>query len=353
MWNQSNIHCRRSSRQISRRFFYSLAGASILALAACTTPAEHNNPLDPQSPGFTDSGSIAGQVTSYYQPFQSLAGARIHLLSDGTASMQSDATGKFMFNALPPASYALVAEAPGYAADTASVEVFSRQTSTIDFHLDALPLMEAATVTAAHVKTRASASDTDLVFLDIRATVLDPDGPNDIARVRVDMPAFAFSDTLARSQAANTWERILAPEELKTASGAGIDPYNLVGTAFQLVISDAPGATVISAPFQLARVIAEEPLPLDPANGVTVTTGAPQLQWQTPVLAFEHTLTLHVYKVVSGFQTLLLTIPELAAGSNSLPYPGRLTSGSYFWTVTIVDHFGNSSRSKEATFQVE
>lgn len=336
-----------------QRVFCSLTMVTVLAQWSCTTPAEHSNPLDPQSPNFTDKGSIAGQITSYYQPFQFLSGARVSLLSHSGASVQSDAAGKFMFSALAPASYTLVAEAPGHAADTTTVEVFSRQTSTIDFHLDALPFVEEANVTSAHVKTHASASDTDLVFLDIRATMHDPDGPNDIARVRVDVSAFAFSDTLARGQPANSWQRIFAQDELKAANGAAIDPYNLVGAPFQIIATDAPGASATSPPFQLARVIAEEPLALEPANGETITTGAPQLRWQTPALAFEYTLTLHVYKTVSGFQTLLLTIPGLPAGSNTAPYPGRLTSGSYFWTVTIIDRFGNSSRSKEATFQVQ
>lgn len=346
-----DIFCLKHFLRGGRRMGHALAGA--LILWSCTTPAEHSNPLDPQSPNFTDKGSITGQITSYYQPFQFLSGARVSLLSHSGASMQSDANGRFLFSALTPAPYTLVAEVLGYAADTLTVEVFSRQTSTIDFRLDALPLVETATVTSAHVKTRASASDTDLVFLDIRAMVLDPDGPNDVTRVRVDVPTLAFNDTLARGQATNSWQRIFSQDELKTADGVAIDPYNLVGTPFQAIASDAPGAIVISAPFQLARVIVEEPFPLEPANGETLTTGAPQLKWQTPPLAFEHTFTLHVYKIVSGFQTLLLTIPGLVAGSNTAPYPGRLTSGSYFWTVTIVDHFGNSSRSKEATFQVE
>lgn len=333
-----------------RRMCHALAGT--LILLSCTAPAEHSNPLDPQSPNFTDKGNLAGQVTGYYQPFRSLSGARIALLPTGT-SMSSDANGRFMFSALSPASYTLVAEASGYAADTLTVEVFSRLTSTVDFRLNALPQVPEAFVTSAHVRTRASASDTDLVFLDVRTVVFDPDGPNDITRVRVEVPTFAFNDTLARGQSANSWQRIFAPDELRTTDGAGIDPYNLVGTAFHIIAADAPGANVISTPFQLARVIAEEPLPLEPANGVSLTTGAPQLKWQTPPLAFEHTFTLHVYKIVSGFQTLLLTIPGLPAGSNTAPYPGRLTSGSYFWTVTIVDRFGNSSRSKEATFQVE
>ncbi len=330
-----------------------LTMVAVLTRWSCTTPAEHSNPLDPQSPDFTDKGGIAGQVTSYYQPFQSLSAARIYLLSNGGASMQSDADGRFMFSALAPASYTIVAEAPGHAADTATVEVFSRQTTTVNFRLDALPQVQDASVISAHVRTRASASDTDLVFLDIRAVVLDPDGPNDLTRVRVEVPTFAFNDTLTRGQPANSWQRIFAQDELKAANGAIIDPYNLVGAPFQIIATDAPGASVTSAPFQLARVIAEEPLPLAPANGETITTGAPQLRWQTPALAFDHTLALHVYKTVSGFQTLLLTIPGLPAGSNAAPYPGRLTSGSYFWTVTIVDRFGNSSRSKEATFQVQ
>ncbi len=321
-------------------------------LFSCTTPAEHSNPLDPESPAYLNRGIITGIVTSFYQPYRPLSGADIHLLPTGT-SRRSDANGKFTFAELAPGRYTLWATTAGYTTDSAEVEVAARETRVVDFRLNALPLVADARVTAAHVKTRASLSDTDFVFLTVTAEVLDGDGSNDLQRVRVEIPAAAFADTLRRGNSNGRWERTFPPEELRNQSGSLVDPYNLVGESFRIDARDMPGAQVTSAPFQLVRVIAEEPLPQEPANGEVLTTNAPQLKWFMPPLTFEHTFTIQVFKLISGFQTLLLTIPELPAGTTAAPYPGRLTTGSYFWTVTVTDRFGNSSRSKEATFVVQ
>ncbi len=321
-------------------------------LFSCTTPAEHSNPLDPESPAYLDRGVLSGTVTSFYQPFRPLPDADIHLLETG-ASRRSNANGEFTFAGLAPGRYTLRATSAGYAADSAEVEVAARETRVLSFRLNALPLVADARVTAAHVKTRASLSDTDFVFLTITAEVFDGDGNNDLQRVQVEIPAAAFADSLRRSSSNGIWERTFPPEELRAGNGNLIDPYNLVGELFRIRATDAPGARVTSAPFQLVRVIAEEPLPQEPANGEVLTTNAPQLKWLMPPLTFEHTFTIHVFKLISGFQTLLLTIPELPAGTTAAPYPGRLTTGSYFWTVTVTDRFGNSSRSKEATFVVQ
>lgn len=321
-------------------------------LFSCTAPAEHSNPLDPESPAYLNKGVLSGAVTSFYPPFRPLPDADIHLLQTGV-SRRSDAKGEFSFAGLAPGRYKLVATTAGYATDSAEVEVAARETRVVNFRLNALPLIADARVTAAHVRTRASVTDTDLVFLTVTAEVRDGDGTNDVQRAHVAIPAVAFVDTLRRSNSNSTWGRTFSPEELRNQSGSLIDPFNLVGESFRIDATDAPGAQVTSAPFHLVRVIAEEPLPLEPTNGKVLTTNAPQLKWLMPPLTFEHSFTIQVFKLISGFQTLLLTISELPAGTTVAPYPGRLTTGSYFWTVTVTDRFGNSSRSKEATFVVQ
>ncbi|MDZ7407783.1 MAG: carboxypeptidase-like regulatory domain-containing protein [candidate division KSB1 bacterium] len=321
-------------------------------LLSCTTPAEHSNPLDPESPAYQEKGTITGRVTSFYQPYSPLPGAEVRLLPGGE-SRRTSTFGEFTFSGLSPGRYMLLVTAEGFADDSAGVEVAARQTREVAFHLDAVPQVTGAKVTAAHVKTRASLSDTDFVFLTVTAEVSDGDGPNDLQRVQVEIPAAAFDDSLRRSSTPARWERTFSPEELRESGGRAINPYNLVGESFHISARDAPGAQARSAPFQLVRVIAEEPLPQQPANGQVLTSHSPQLQWFMPPLSFEHTFTIQVFKLIGGFPTLLLTISELPAGTMALPYPGRLTSGSYFWTVAVVDRFGNSSRSKEATFVVQ
>lgn len=317
----------------------------LLALLSCTSPAEHSNPLDPQSPEYTTQGSLAGFVTSFYPPYQPLAGARLELQPQGVI-VQSDGEGFYSFGELARGHYTLAASAAGYAPRTVSTEVVARQTRTETFRLDALPEIVSARALSIRVATRAS--ETPFLFLDVAAAVSDRDGANDVARVRVEIPAMAFGDTLARASIPGNWQRVFSSAEL-----AGGNFYDLIGEPMRLVAQDLPGAQGNSSPFYLARIISDEPHPLAPANGEVITNRSPLLRWQLPAIPFEYELTVEVFRLDAGFPVLILTVPKLAAGTNNLPYPGSLATGSYFWTVKIIDSHGNSSRSQEAFFQVQ
>jgi hypothetical protein len=333
--------------QIPRFAFRPLTAASapMVLILACTGPAEHSNPLDPQSPNYTTRGAIAGRVTGFYQPYQPLAGALIKLQPLGFV-IESDRDGGFRFTDLAPQPYSLEITAAGYAGESQATEVFARQTSLHEFHLDGLPVVQLAQVTSAHVSTRESSDDR--FFLEIITEVSDPDGANDIKKARVEIPARAFADTLARGSGPARWQRLFSPAEL-----AAIDLYNLTGIPFQIVAEDFPGKETASSPFFLTRVIAEVPEAISPANSEMLTTDAPTFRWQTPATPFGHTFRVEVFRLDAGFPTFIAAIGNIAAGTMSIKYVGRLSSGTYYWTVKIIDAFGNSSRSKEAAFQIQ
>jgi hypothetical protein len=321
-----------------------IVGAPIICLSACTSPAEHSNPLDPQSPNYSTKGEIVGRVTGYYQPYQPLANATVRLTPPGIV-IETGQNGAFRFADLAAQSYSLEITAAGYAAASETTEVFPRRITSHEFHLDGLPTVQLAFVISAHVSTRGSADDR--IFLEVIAEASDPDGANDVKRMWVEIPARTFSDTLARSGPAR-WQRLFSPDEL-----AGLDLYNLTGTPLQIVAEDFPGEATTSAPFFLARVIAEVPETVSPANDSTLAIDAPTFVWQTPPVAFSHTFRVEVFRLDAGFPTFVTAIGNIAAGATGIRYVGRLSSGTYYWTVKIIDNFGNSSRSKEATFRVQ
>ena len=314
---------------------------------SCTSPAEHANPLDPQSPSYTTTGAITGFATSYYQPFQPVAGAMVHLLP-GDRITECDANGRYLFADVPPAGYSLAVSAPGFQTVTVSLQVLSRQLHTQDVRLNGLPVFQSPRATSARVATaNASTGIADLLFLNLEASVSDPDGANDIKKVQVTIPDVAFLDTLGRSTVSSRWERLLTPDEL-----VGIDLFNLVGKPMEVTAEDAPGARVTSAPFFLARVIAEVPQVTAPDSLKSVSSGIPNFYWQVPAVPFAHTLRIEVYRLLGGFPTFVTAIGNIAAGTPSAVYPGRLSAGTYYWTLTVQDEYGNSSRSIEATFEV-
>jgi hypothetical protein len=135
---------------------------------------------------------------------------------------------------------------------------------------------------------------------------------------------------------------------------APLNLHNLVGAPILLAAEDRAGKR--SAPFavRLARVIDEEPLPLSPINGEVVPNpSAVILRWQSPAAGFDHTFVVEIFRLDAGFPVPFFTARSVRQGSTALPYPGRFSSGAYYWTVKLLDGFGNSSRSKEATFQVQ
>jgi hypothetical protein len=342
----ANMHSR-LPQSIRPPFRGSFAVSSLAAfvMLSCTSPAEHSNPLDPLSPKYTTNGTLSGFVTTFYQPYQSVANARVELQPHGLI-VPSNAEGFYNFGELAAGTYAITASAGGYASRMINVEVLSRQARTETFRLDALPEVVVARALSARVSTHES--ENPRLFWEVIATVADRDGANDVKRVRVEISEPAFSDTLARASVTGDWQRIFTSDEL-----AGVNFHNLVGKPAQIVAEDLPGEWVVSAAFYLARIISEEPQPLAPANGEIILTHTPVLRWQLPAIPFEHVLRVEVFRLDAGFPVLILTVPNLQAGTTSLPYPGSLTSGSYFWTVQIVDSYGNISRSKEASFQVQ
>lgn len=322
------------------------SGASIVLLG-CTSPAEHSNPLDPASPLYTTRGNLRGQVTTIYQPYQALAGATVQL-QPGGMSLQSDATGRFTFDNLASGDYTLEATKAGYATRQAMITVLPRQQHHAEIRLAGLPFIAAVALTSTRVATREPPSPR--LFLEITAEADDPDGVNDITQVYVHIPGSAAPVALQRGSGLSSWQRIVPDDSLKP-----LVLQNLVGVPFVFVAEDGLGERSESRAFQLGRVIDQEPLPTFPIDGEQFPsrTNDRNLRWQLPGVFFDYVLRVEVFRLEAGFSFPIFTANNLRAGTNSLPYPGSLTSGTYYWTVKVIDAFGNSSRSKEATFVVQ
>ncbi|MFQ5631769.1 MAG: hypothetical protein ACE5I1_23600, partial [bacterium] len=246
---------------------------------------------------------------------------------------------------LEPDTFLLTVSTSGYQDTTTAVTVFSRKTSPIEIRLNGLPVIQSTLVTSAKITTREA--NTPRFFLEVFSEVTDQDGANDIKMVEVTISARSFVDTLTRVAGVERWQRLFLPEELSL-----LDFSQLVGSPFRIVARDFPGVAIMSEPFFLARIISEVPQAFSPTDGA-VASDAPLFRWQLPQIAFSFTQRIEVFRLDAGFPALVTAISNIKPDIRSLPYIGRLSAGTYFWTIKIIDDFGNSSRSKEATFQVQ
>ncbi len=324
----------------------------LLLWSGCLGDLPRDNPLDPQSDRYKPQGRLEGVVTRQYPPYPPLAEVTVHLLpasnaSEGGRLAYTDPNGMFVFDELPPGDYLLLAQTAGYRAlqDTLTVTVTAGQTQTVIVRMNALPHFTDYAAVTIHISRWWPA--TDLYRLEVEATVTDPDDVRDVVRVWLEIPALDFADTLEALQPTGRFFKTLLQQELPGGS-----LHNLLGYELYLGAFDRTGDTVYTPAFQLVRVIDDVPVALDPRGLAAVDTTQPVLRWEPITLPFSFSYRIDLVRREADLDIPVLTLSGLSALLDSIRVPQPLASGVYYWTISVVDTFGNRSRSKEAGFQV-
>ena len=102
------------------------------------------------------------------------------------------------------------------------------------------------------------------------------------------------------------------------------------------------------------RIIEQTPVPAAPQGLEPVADPRPTLTWEPAALPFPFTYRVDVVQVFdANIHTVLHTVEAIPSSATTLRVPAPLGRGTYYWTLSVVDAFGNRSRSKEAGFLVE
>jgi hypothetical protein len=136
----------------------------------------------------------------------------------------------------------------------------------------------------------------------------------------------------------------------------------LVNKPLRIRSKDRRNAVNLSASFYISRIIENTATPVYPNINLLTqkqdTTGTtPVFQWNPPDVTFNYTYTLLLSRVESDIRTVVWTYSQLYSSDLQIQYHGNnnsdtLSAGEYVWTISVVDDFGNYSRSKEASFIV-
>ena len=129
---------------------------------------------------------------------------------------------------------------------------------------------------------------------------------------------------------------------------------NLVGHPLTLHHLDGAGFTTSGEPFRLARVIYVEP-EVDSPFSDTLDTRQPRLQWERYITDFNFTYAIEIVHVSeSSFRTVVyrdsLINPDSTGHQVTIRLPDQ--PELLYWTVSVVDDFGDLARSREAVFWV-
>ncbi len=317
----------------------------LLLLISCTKNAERDNPLDPRSGGYENFGSLTGTVYTYYAPYQPLASALITLMPDNQTTI-TNSRGEFSFISIAPGNYRVVANYPRYAPDTVQVEVQPNRIATVQLHLDGLPSLDTLVLNSGYQHEHYPFEPVRMI--DITATVNDPDGQADVASVVVIIPVINFRDTLGFTTTVGIFQQKIDEREMPVKNIA-----ELVGHPIFIEVTDKVGQTCRYGPKYLFRVIDEEPVVVSPKGSVTVGF-QPTLKWNPVQLPFPFTFKVEIYAIRESqiLYPALYSFSKLPAETTELRVATVLPASLYLWVVSIVDQWGNWSRSKPATFQV-
>ncbi|MCG3158917.1 MAG: hypothetical protein DKINENOH_05564 [bacterium] len=316
-----------------------------LGLIGCGE-APRDNPLDPLSPQYNNRGHLLVHTQTFYSPNQPLAGVAL-LLAPANLAQTTDAQGRFLFRDLPADTYVVKATKPGFAADSQVVVVAPQRTSEIFLQLDALPVFRSVAVRSENISAWIPIVGETLQLV-VEAQVEDGDGLDDLREIKLYSQRFGFLQNLQRSGSTNRFVAIIKEETLATAS-----LFDLVGERLWLEARDRAGARTVSDPAYLIRIIEPTPLVSEP-SGLKVTSPRPRFQWERLRLPFEYRyrIDLSVFNISFPLPVPLRQVDDISADSSAFVYDSSLSSGAYVWTLSVVDRFGNLSRSREAVFEV-
>ncbi len=312
----------------------------LLFAAGCLEDVPHDNPLDPQNSnrGYT----LSGTVNTLYAPVQTISNAII-TLEPGNEKVFSRSDGSFLLENLLPGDYTVYCTADGYTRD--SLRVTLNANHVVNFFLDGLPYFETISLTTQHLSQFFPVED--LYYLQIEARVNDPDGIADINSVFFDIPEYNVHDTLFVSLEAGTFSRRLSIDDLPVNT-----IQSLIGRAFILSVLDDAGKTVKSGKRYLTRVIEETPVLNQPVNLQTVPVDSIRFIWQKVRLPYWFNLKIEIFQINQGLLSPVTTIPDIPGATQTLTISNTLPAANYVWILKVTDEFGNSSSSREGTFQV-
>jgi hypothetical protein len=323
----------------------SIALGIMLFFSACSD-APRDNPLDPLSPRYQSNAMVSGTVYVLVQNTPVIQ-ARVTCLENGL-SVLTDSSGTYQFIKLDAGTLTFVCSKEGFVSDTQKIVLQAGTPQQISFGLNGYPFIVSQNIMTRKIDQYYPSPQ---YFVDVSASVSDPNGIQDVDSVWFVVDSMQFA--MVYSPTTNMFQTEIYKYSFPTNTIQW-----LVGQPLTIVSTDRSNARGVGPPFYVTRIIEEEATPIYPSSLNNDTTGStPLLKWSPPDVTFSYTYTLVISVVNSGVEGVVWTYAGLSFGNEDLQFPHdnsgqTLSQGNYVWTISVVDQFGNYSRSKESSFVV-
>jgi hypothetical protein len=127
---------------------------------------------------------------------------------------------------------------------------------------------------------------------------------------------------------------------------------SVIGQPFVFIFRTNEDSSFAEGPVYLFRVIEKTPQLISPIHGST-DSSYPLLSWEPYEAGFPFDYrAVVILTVEQQFETIVWTSELLSSIETEVQVSDSLVNGDYYWTLSMIDSFKNSSRSKEAEFTV-
>ena len=128
----------------------------------------------------------------------------------------------------------------------------------------------------------------------------------------------------------------------------------VIGHPITVNVLDSDGFTTKGEPFFLTRLIDDPPVTFSPVNDEVVSR-LPTMEWEPYFTDFSYTFSIQIVHVPESFiEKIVYKHTDIGFEETTHTVQDTLTASPRFlyWTVSVIDEFGNEARSLEAKFRV-
>ncbi|MBX2819543.1 MAG: carboxypeptidase-like regulatory domain-containing protein [Rhodothermaceae bacterium] len=293
---------------------------------------------------FLDEGTIALRVTNFYSPRSGLRDIAVSVLPTGVSGVTNE-QGAYVIPGLPGGEYTIKINQQGYAPFDTLINVEAGQRKDVEVPLAGLPTFEDVRLNSVHI-SRWFPPPEELFSLEMQAQVSDNDGVLDIDSLWLTIPALDVVEHVFVQTEPGTYVHSISSEQLPVGLQA------LIGQEVRVKAKDRSGVENESGPLTLLRVIEEIPLAVEPDNLEEQPDASPTFTWAQMNLPFPFTFQIDIVRSTQNVETIVQTITHIPSNQLSIQALEPIPSGNYYWVVSVVDEFGNRSRSREAGFRI-
>jgi hypothetical protein len=320
--------------------FFVVAGVIVFS---CTPDAPRSNPLDPYHQESAVSGvQMNGFVVRKTAPFLPLPLCDVFILPENKFTATNE-QGRFVFSGLQAGDHQLLIHKTGYDSSRIVIPADSLLGADLFVYMNAKPSINNLSIHSEYIDQW---WPNPFLAVVVEATAQDPDGVGDLQIPWLNIAGYDTTLYLSATSQPDSFVLILEEEGF-----SGNDLFDIVGKPMVLTVQDGNASRVVKNDEKLIRIISPSPV-ADSPTGLAVADSSPLFNWQPFIVSYRFRYVVSIYFIRAGVPVLMFQSGPLLTQQRSFQFVDTLATGTYFWTVSVLDEFGNIGRSKEASFIV-